>query len=116
MSSGEVQRQEEEEEFGSRVTLQGSAESTRAVINHVGPGLAPGPAIATGLIPRHLPGKGSFLGLGASLSPMRHRTAAETFMDGICRFLMGNAFPWKQNKVKHSPRSANNYCNKMCFY
>lgn len=116
MSSGEVQRQEEEEKFGSRVTLQGSAESMRAVINDVGPGLAPGPAVATGLISQHLPGKDSFLGLGASLSPMRHRPASETFTDGICRFLMGDVFPWKQNKVKHSPRSANNYCNKMCFY
>lgn len=110
-----MQRQEEEE-FGSRVTLQGSVESTRAVINRVGPGLAPGLAVATGLITRHLPGKGSFLGLGASPSPIRHRTASETFTDGICRFLMGDTFPWKQNKVKHSPHSANNYCNKMCFY
>lgn len=115
MSSGEVQRQEEEE-FGSRVTLQGSAESTRAVVNGVGLGLAPGPAVATGLITWHLRGKGLVLGLGASPSPMRHQTASETFTDGICRFLMGDTFPWKQNKVKHSPCSANNYCNKMCFY
>lgn len=111
-----MQRQEEEEEeFGSHVTLQGSAESMRAVINHIGPGLAPGSTIATGLNTQHPPGKGP-LGLGASLAPMRHRTASETFMDGICRFLMGDVFPWKQNKVKHSPCSANNYCNKMCFY
>lgn len=48
---------QEEEEFASRVTLQGSVESTRAVINGVGPGLAPVPDIATGFIARHRSGK-----------------------------------------------------------
>lgn len=54
--------QEEEEEFVSRVTLQGLAESTRAVINCVGLGLAPVPAVATGLITRHLSWKGPLVG------------------------------------------------------
>lgn len=78
MSSGEVQQQEEE--FASRVTLQGSVESTRAVINRVGPGLAPGPAVATGLIARHLSWKGLLVGrerlrlpwgAGQRLKPLR---------------------------------------------
>lgn len=51
MSSGEVQQ--EEEEFVSHVTLQGSVESARAVINCVSLGLAPVLAIAMGLITRH---------------------------------------------------------------
>lgn len=51
MSSGEVQQ--EEAALASRVTLEGSVES-RAVINHLGPGLAPVLAAATGLITRHL--------------------------------------------------------------
>jgi len=60
MSSGEVQR--EEEELASRVTLQGSAESTRAVINCIGPGLAPVLAVATGWIARHLSQQGPLVG------------------------------------------------------
>lgn len=78
MSSGEVQQ--EEEEFASRVTLQGSAECMRAVINHVGPGLAPILAVATGLIVRHLSWKGLLVdrerlhlpwGAGQHLKPLR---------------------------------------------
>ena len=72
--------QQEEEEFASRVTLQGSVESMRAVINRVGPGLAPVPAIATGLIMRHLSWKGPLVGqerlrlpwgMGQRLKPLR---------------------------------------------
>lgn len=78
MSSGEVQQ--EEEEFASRVTLQGSVESTRAVINCVGLGLAPVLAIAMGLITRHRWQKGLLVaqehlrlpwGTGQHLKPLR---------------------------------------------
>lgn len=113
MSSGEVQQ--EEEEFASRVTLQGSVENTRAVINPAGPSLAPGLAVATGLIAQHLSWKAPLVGREHLHLPWgTGQPPKPLWME--YRFLMGDLFPWKQNKVKHSPRSANNYCNKMCFY
>lgn len=78
MSSGEVQQ--EEEEFVSHVTLQGSVESARAVINCVSLGLAPVLAIAMGLITRHHWRKGLLVvwerlrlpwGTGQHLKPLR---------------------------------------------
>lgn len=78
MSSGEVQQ--EEEEFASHVTLQGSAKSTWAVINCVGLGLTPVLAIAMGLIIWHHWRKGPLVGrehlhlpgdTGQCLKPLR---------------------------------------------